>query len=76
LGRRPRTKLGCGAKEGRKEGRKKKKKKKKKNLKGRDHSEDLGVSGKIILKWILSKYGEKVWTVYIWFRLRASGGLL
>jgi len=23
------------------------------NLKGKDHSEDLGVDGKIILKWII-----------------------
>jgi hypothetical protein len=27
------------------------------NLKGRDHSEDLGVDGKIILEWILGKIG-------------------
>jgi hypothetical protein len=26
-------------------------------LKGRDHSEDLGVDGRIILEWILGKYG-------------------
>jgi hypothetical protein len=25
------------------------------NLKGRDHSEDLGIDGKIILQWILGK---------------------
>jgi hypothetical protein len=31
------------------------------NLKGRDHSEDLGVGGKIILEWILEKQDEKVW---------------
>jgi hypothetical protein len=30
------------------------------NLKGRYHSEDPGVDGRIILKWILGKYGEKV----------------
>jgi hypothetical protein len=27
------------------------------NLKGRDHSEDLGVDGRIILEWILWKIG-------------------
>jgi hypothetical protein len=30
------------------------------NLKGRDHSEDLGVDGKIILEWILGKWVGKV----------------
>jgi hypothetical protein len=30
------------------------------NLKGRDHSEDLGVDEKIILEWILGKEGTKV----------------
>jgi hypothetical protein len=29
------------------------------NLKGRDHSEDLGVDGKIILEWILRELGWK-----------------
>jgi hypothetical protein len=32
------------------------------NLKGRDHSEYLGIDGKIILEWILGKKGGKVWT--------------
>jgi hypothetical protein len=27
------------------------------SLNGRDHSEDVGVGGRIILKWILGKYG-------------------
>jgi hypothetical protein len=31
------------------------------NQKGRDHLEDLGIDGKIILEWILGKEGGKVW---------------
>jgi hypothetical protein len=32
------------------------------NLKGRDHLEDVGVDGRIILKWILRKWDVTVWT--------------
>jgi hypothetical protein len=40
------------------------------NLKGRDHSEDLGVNRETILEWILGKYGGKVWSGFIWLRVR------
>jgi ribosomal protein S26 len=33
-----------------------------KSLKGTDHSEDVGVDGKIISEWILGKLSGKVWT--------------
>jgi hypothetical protein len=46
------------------------------NLKGRDHLEDLGIGGKIILEWISEKYGGTVWTSSIWPRIGTSGGLL
>jgi hypothetical protein len=29
------------------------------NINGKDQAEDLGVDGKIILEWILGKYGGK-----------------
>jgi hypothetical protein len=29
---------------------------------------------KIILEWVLGKYGGKVWTGSIWLRIRTSGG--
>jgi hypothetical protein len=46
------------------------------NLKGRDHSEDLGVDKMIILEWILEKLFGRVWTVFIWLNLGGTGGLL
>jgi hypothetical protein len=32
------------------------------NMKGRDHSEDLGIVGKVISEGILGRYSGKVWT--------------
>jgi hypothetical protein len=29
---------------------------------GKNHSEDLGVDGRIILEWILGKLGGRIWT--------------
>jgi hypothetical protein len=45
------------------------------NPNGRDHSEDLGVDGKV-LEWILEKWSRKVCTGFIWLRIGTSGGLL
>jgi hypothetical protein len=47
-----------------------------KNLREREHSEDLGVDGRIILEWILRKYGGKLWTGCIWLRIGTSDWLL
>jgi hypothetical protein len=46
------------------------------NLKGRDNSEDVGVDGKVILKWILGKLGRVLWTEWIWLRVGTSSRLL
>jgi hypothetical protein len=45
------------------------------NLNGTDHSEDLGVDGRI-LEWILVKLGGKEWTGFIWLRIETSDRLL
>jgi len=46
------------------------------NLKGRNHSEDLGIDGKIILERILWKQIGKVWTGFIWVRIGTYSDLL
>jgi hypothetical protein len=46
------------------------------NLKGRNHSEDLGVDERTILKWILWKQGGKLWTGFTCLRMGINGGLL
>jgi hypothetical protein len=46
------------------------------NLKGRDHSEDLGIDGRIISECILWIQGGKVWTGCIWLGIGTSGRLL
>jgi hypothetical protein len=43
---------------------------------GGDHSEDLGVHRRIILEWILEKYGGKLWTESKCLRIGTSGKLL
>jgi hypothetical protein len=43
------------------------------SLKGRDHSEDLGVGGTIISKWTLGIWG---WIGFIWLGIGTGGGLL
>jgi hypothetical protein len=45
-------------------------------VKGRDHSEDLSVDGKIILERILGIWYRKVRTEFIWLRRETNGGLL
>jgi len=45
------------------------------NLRERNHLEDLGVDGKIILKCIFKKL-EGVWNLVIWFWIGTGCGLL
>jgi hypothetical protein len=45
-------------------------------LKRRDHLVDPDVGGKIILEWILGKLGGRVWTRFIWLKLKTSDGFL
>jgi len=42
----------------------------------KDHFEDRGVDGRIILRWIFRKWDVGVWTGSSWLRIGTSGGLL
>jgi hypothetical protein len=43
-----------------------------KELKGRNHSEVLGIDGRTTLEWMLGTYGGKLWTGSIWLRIWTS----
>jgi hypothetical protein len=45
------------------------------NLGEKDHLEDLGVDGRVMLECILKKSGRNVWTGLIFVRKGTSGGL-
>jgi hypothetical protein len=46
------------------------------NLRERDNLEDLGVDGRIALRWIFRKLDVAVWTGLIWLRIQTGGGHL
>jgi hypothetical protein len=43
---------------------------------GKNHKEDQGVGGRIILKWILEGWDGVIWTGLIWLRIWIGEGLL
>jgi len=46
------------------------------NLKERDHFGDPGIEGRIILRWIFSKWNVGLWTGSIRLRIGTGGGQL
>ena len=46
------------------------------NLRERDHLENTGVDGRIILRWISRKWDVRAWTGSMWLRTGTGGGNL
>ena len=46
------------------------------NLRERDHLEDPGVDGRVILRWIFRKWDVGVWARSNWLRIGTGGGHL
>ena len=45
-------------------------------MRERDHLEDPGIDGRIIIRWIIEKWGVGTWTGSIWLRIGTGGGNL
>jgi hypothetical protein len=43
---------------------------------GKKHLKNIGVDGRIILRWILNKFKFRMWTEFMWLRIFTIGGLL
>jgi hypothetical protein len=45
------------------------------SLKARENPEDLGVNGRIVLRWICWKACGRLWIGFMWLTIGTGGGL-
>jgi len=43
---------------------------------GKNHLEDRGIDGGIILRWIFRKWDVGAWIGFVWLRMGTGGGYL
>jgi len=46
------------------------------NVRVRNHLQDLGIDGRIILRWVFRKWDVRIWTGLSWLRIGTGGGHL
>jgi len=46
------------------------------NLSERDHLENQGLDGSVVLRWIFRNWGVGIWTGWIWHKMCKGGGHL